>query len=266
MSKPRILPLHARRYGDAGGHASPLLFLHGLLGSGTNWHTQAQRLATKREILVPDLRNHGRSPHSPETGYDAMVSDLLALLVREGLGRVTLVGHSMGGKLAMLAALRAPQCVERLVVVDIAPVRYPNRYEAIFATLGSLDLAALKSRREADRQLEDCLPDPTLRQFLLQNLVKEDKGWVWRVNLPALAEQAEQLMGFEPLAGLEPFRGPVLVIYGGASDYVSETHAETFRQWFPAARLECVEGAGHWVHAERPDDFQQALDAFIDAD
>jgi pimeloyl-ACP methyl ester carboxylesterase len=266
MSKPRILPLHARRYGDARGDAPALVFLHGLLGSGSNWHTQAQRLAPGRQVLVPDLRNHGRSPQSPETGYDAMVSDLLALLVREDLDRVTLVGHSMGGKLAMLAALRAPQRVERLVVVDIAPVRYPNRYEAIFAALQSLDLAALTSRREADRQLEDRLPDPGLRQFLLQNLVKANRGWAWRVNLPVLAEQAERLMGFEPLAGLEPFEGPVLAIYGGESDYVSEGHAELFRPWFPAARLECVEGAGHWVHAERPDGFQQALDAFIDED
>lgn len=263
MVAPTTVPLSLRRYGEHSPDDSPIVFLHGLLGSGSNWHTHAQWLSETRRVLSPDLRNHGRSAHSADVSYGAMAADVLAMLTEESIERATLVGHSMGGKVAMIAALLEPDRVERLVVVDIAPVSYPNRYERVFDALQSLDLGSLTSRREADERLMVQIPDIGMRQFLLQNLVKEAQGWAWRVNLTVLAEMAEVLMGFEGPETAGPYNGPSLVIHGAESDYVRDSHIEAFRRHFPQVVFERIEGAGHWVHAEQPQRFMDVLLRFF---
>lgn len=263
MARPSTIPLNLRRHGEHTQDGSPLVFLHGLLGSGSNWHSHARRLAEGRAVLVPDLRNHGRSGHSPDVSYSAMAADIVALLDREGIERANLVGHSMGGKVAMVSALVAPDRVERLVVVDIAPVTYPSRYQPIFEAMRSLDLDSLADRREADQRLLRRLPDGVLRQFLLQNLQRNERGWSWRINLSALADGEAVLMGFETPVDLEPYRGPTLVIHGAQSDYVLSSHTEAFHRHFPNAEFREIEGAGHWVHAEQPERFLEILSRFI---
>lgn len=254
------LQLHYRSYGDPGSR--PLLLLHGLLGSSANWHSIARALEGGFRVLVPDLRNHGRSPHSQDTDYPLMAADLAALIRRLELGAADLVGHSLGGKVAMQLALQAPDMVRSLVVVDIAPVRYDHRFESMITALQGLDLGSLTNRQQADRQLADLLDDPGLRQYLLQNLVKEQGRWRWRMYLDGLIRAMPDLMDF-PVATGRQFPGPALFLYGGASTYVLPEHAGAIRERFPMARLRMVPGAGHWVYAEQPEAFLLALNGFL---
>lgn len=254
------LQLHYRSYGDPG--ARPLLLLHGLLGSSANWHSIARALEGDYRVIVPDLRNHGRSPHSPDMDFPLMAADLAALIKRLELGAADLVGHSLGGKVAMQLALAAPEQVRGLVVVDIAPVRYDHRFQTIIAALQALDLASLIDRRQAEEQLADLLDDPALRQYLLQNLAKEAGRWRWRMNLDGLVRAMPELMDFPPAPGRQ-FPGPALFVYGGTSAYVQPEHAGPIRERFPLARLRMVPGAGHWVYAEQPEAFLLALTAFL---
>ncbi len=257
------LQLHFRSYGDSGSR--PLLLLHGLLGSSANWHSIARTLERGFRVVVPDLRNHGRSPHSQQMDYPLMAADLTALIQRLELGAADLVGHSLGGKVAMQLALQAPELVRGLVVVDIAPVRYDHRFQTMIDALQGLDLARLDNRQQADRQLAGHLEDPGLRQYLLQNLVKEQGRWRWRMHLDGLIRAMPDLMDFPSAPGRQ-FPGPALFIYGGASAYVQPEHAGAIRERFPLARLRMVPGAGHWVYAEQPEAFLQALIAFLGKD
>jgi esterase len=254
------LQLHFRSYGDPGSR--PLLLLHGLLGSSANWHSIARALESGFRVVVPDLRNHGRSPHSQEMDYPLMAADLEALIQRLELGAADLVGHSMGGKVAMQLALQAPELVRSLVVVDIAPVRYDYRFGAMTTALQGLDLAGLDNRQQADRQLGVLLDDPGVRQYLLQNLVKAEGQWRWRVYLDGLIRAMPDLLGF-PAASGDQFPGPALFLHGGGSDYVQPAHASAIRERFPLARLRMVPGAGHWVYAEQREAFLRAVTAFL---
>jgi len=257
------LDLHYRSYGDPQLNGTPLVLLHGLLGSASNWHSVARRLSVGWHVLVPDLRNHGRSPHSDEIGYPAMASDLARLLNRLGWRQVTLVGHSMGAKVAMWLALQEPGRVERVVAVDMAPARYPNRFQRIFSALESLPLDRIANRAEADEHLAGSVDTPSVRQFLLQNLTLENGTWSWRVNVAALRHGIADLLDFpEPPSGRQ-FIGPSLFLYGGSSDYLKPEHEVAIRRFFPYARTRNVPGAGHWVYADQPEAFLQALGSFL---
>jgi len=245
------------------GHGPPLLCLHGLLGSGTNWRSIGRRLAERgRRVLLVDLRNHGRSPHAPGMRYAELAGDVLALLEREGIERAALLGHSMGGKCAMHLALAAPERVERLVVADIAPRPSGHEHAALLAALRALPAAALASRRAADAALAAHLPDPALRQFLLQNLVPGSEPR-WRVDLAAIAAALPDLAGFDPPPAGARYPGPALFVRGERSDYLSEADLPLIEGWFPRARLVTVAGAGHWLHAERPDAFLAVIAPFL---
>jgi len=248
----------------ATGSGPPLVLLHGLYGSGNNWRTQARELAERYRVLLPDLRNHGRSPHAPDMDYRSLAADIDALLDGEGIERAAVVGHSMGGKAAMALALTRPQRVAALVVVDIAPVAYDHDHDAIIAALQGLDLERLTRREDADAALAADIPEAMVRQFLLTNLQRRDGGWAWRIPLDILADQRRVVEGWPPLEGRWP--GPAAFIHGGASDYVNAEGAAAIRRYFPAARVEALPGVGHWVHAEAPGDFGQRLRAFLDAD
>jgi esterase len=251
------LPLHAQRYG---GDATrlPLVLLHGLFGAGGNWQGIARRLAAERRVLVPDLRNHGASPHAPAMDYASLAADVGALLDAEGIAQALVAGHSLGGKVAMWLALEAPARIAALGVVDIAPVRYPPGFEALVTALAALPLADIAGREDADRRLREPIPDARVRGFLLQNLQRSEHGWRWRCNLDAIAQALPALRGFPDAAGRQ-FPGPAWFLYGTASAYVGQAQLPAIRTLFPLARLRAVPNAGHWVQTDQPDAFVAAL-------
>jgi len=246
------------------GSGPPLLILHGLFGSGSNWGRIARELATDHRVLVADLRNHGRSPHAPGMSYAELAADVAALLDRLGTGPVTVVGHSMGGKTAMRLALEHPERVARLVVVDIAPRAYRGNQDGVLAALQALDLDGTTRRAEVDARLAAHLPDPSLRAFLLTNLELHEGAFRWRVNLPALVAGIDDIEAF-PTDGLGSYAGPTLFLAGRESDYLQPDDPARIRTLFPHAELAWIDGAGHWVHAAQPDAFLAALRGFLAA-
>src|ERR1700693_1021351 len=252
--------LAATEYGAT--DAPPLAILHGLFGSGRNWASIAQRLAAKRRGIVFDLRTHGASAWAGGMQYGEMAEDVLAMLDERGYRRAALLGHSMGGKAAMMAALRDPDMVERLVVVDIAPVDYRPHHLALAQAMRGLDLTGIKRRSEADQALATAIPDAGERGFLLQNLVFEDDHARWRVNLEAIERKMPDLVGFPAVPDNAVHRGPTLFIGGARSDYLLPEHEPEIRRLFPNAQIVRIEGAGHWVHAEQPAAFLQLVAPF----
>jgi esterase len=251
--------LHLREYGSVSAAGHPVLLLHGLFGSAVNWHGIARRLAAEgHRVLVPDLRGHGRSPAGDGVSYPAMAGDLVHLLDSHGIPRATVIGHSMGGKAAMWLALAAPDRVAALGAVDIAPVDYPDRHNALLAAMRALPLAQILDRRTADALLAPAVPDTAVRGYLLQNLEQGAGGWRWRVDLSALAAAMADLRGF-PDPGTAQFPGPALFVYGTESDYLGGGHLPRVRALFPLARLRPVPGAGHWVYADQPEGFFAAI-------
>lgn len=253
--------------GGAGGAAErsahpPVVVLHGLFGSARNWTTVSRRLAGEYEVLAPDLRNHGASPWSETMTYDVMAADVAALLERSRRP-VSLIGHSMGGKAAMLLALQRPDLVDRLVVVDVAPVAYPTGFGAYARAMRAVDLVGVTRRAEVDAQLAPAVPDRAVRAFLLQNLLLDPPGARWRVNLPVLEREMPVISGFPPVAAGLSYAGATMFVSGGRSDYVRGEHAEIVLELFPRADFRVVRDAGHWVHAERVDDFLAAVRPFL---
>lgn len=256
----KILELVSRSFGDRG---APVAILHGLFGSGRNWHTVARRTAINHRVLVPDLRNHGASPHSKAMDYPHVAADILALLDRYRIDRTALVGHSFGGKTAMWLALTEPARVERLVVVDIAPVRYETGFEAIADAMRKLPLAAIKTRKDADDHLAATIKESSLRQFLLQNLIGKQDEYRWRVNLDILSAVMPGLGDFPLSPDTIPYDGKTLFIGGSDSPYIKREHHQTIFQWFPKARIEMVPNAGHWVQAQQPEAFHDLVERFL---
>ncbi len=259
MSSGAAVELNTRVMGEG----EPLLLLHGLFGAGGNWATLAKRWSGHRQVVLADARNHGASPHVPEHDYPAMVADTLQLLDRLGIARCDLLGHSMGGKTAMLFALKYPERVRRLVVADMAPVGYSHTHAPYIDAMLAVDLASVASRQDVDLALRTAVPEAGLRQFLLTNLVRDADGFRWRLNLPVLRESMSSLIGYDVLGADDRFEGESLFIHGAQSDYVSEAHRTVIRRHFPAARIEALAGAGHWLHAEQPDAFFSAVEQFL---
>lgn len=256
-----MLKLHLRTYGPPDRPC--VLLLHGLFGSSSNWGAVARQLEPHYRVLVPDLRNHGQSPHHRDCGYPAMVDDVLHLLDTHDVGAATLVGHSMGGKVAMHLALNHPQRVDRLAVVDMSPVRYTHNFDAVLGGFGAVDLATIRSRADADRQMASSVNGGGVRAFLLQNLVKDAQGWRWRLNLSALAAAQAEITGFPDQRSGATFDGDAQFIHGVLSDYVTPAYEPTIRRFFPRASLCPVDGAGHWVYADQPQGFMTCLQAML---
>lgn len=240
-----------------------IVILHGLLGSGRNWRGVAKALADEFRVHVLDLRNHGNSPHAEPMDYAAMVPDVEKWLAANNPGPVHLVGHSMGGKLAMAVACRqSDHRVRSLVVVDIAPKAYGPRWRAEFAAMRSLDIGAMASRREVEQALEPAVPDWAFRKFFLTNLERRPEGgFRWTVNLPILEAALPELFA-HPLGNAEHFAGPTLFLRGELSDYVADDDLERIRAHFPSGHLETVPGAGHNVHFEQSERFVRAVKDF----
>jgi esterase len=232
------------------GQGEPLLILHGLFGSLDNWGSQAKALAQQFQVISVDLRNHGRSPHSDEMSYAAMAQDLIELLDSLNSARARILGHSMGGKVAMQLALNVPERIERLIVVDIAPVQYPHHHDDVFKGLFAVELNTLKSRADAEKQLAPLVEDPMVRAFLLRNLYRTDAGgFAWRINLEGLHRS---YAGIAAAPQGTPFEGPTLFIKGGNSDYIRPHHRDALLALFPNAGYKVIDGAGHWPQAEKP--------------
>lgn len=248
--------LHLIRHGSQADHPA-LLIAHGLLGSARNWGVVARRLSEDREVVVVDMRNHGESFHDPRHDYPAMAGDLAEVIEAEG-PPMDVLGHSMGGKAAMVLALSRPELVRKLVVLDIAPVGYAHTQMPQIEAMRRVDLATVGSRAEAEGQMR---ADPGLAPFLLQSL--DLAGRRWRVNLDALAANMGTVVGFPEVQGR--FEGPVLFLSGKESTYVLPEHRGRIKELFPKARFARIKGAGHWVHADRPRETEAAVRAFLDA-
>jgi pimeloyl-ACP methyl ester carboxylesterase len=271
------LTLHGRTLGEAGPR---VVFVHGLFGQGKNWTTVARGLSDRHRVTLLDLPNHGHSPWTDRVDYVDMAELVAAELAAAG-EPVTLVGHSMGGKVAMTLALRRPELLRALVVVDIAPVEYPlqggrtddedeeaSPFAAFIAAMKAMDLDALETREDADAALRTAVPSRMVRSFLLQSLVRDGVGagggWRWRLNLDLLERDLGELRRFpDPPAGAT-YDGPVLWVAGANSHYVLPRDRERMDELFPATRLVRIKNAGHWVHSEQPEVFLQTLRAFLD--
>lgn len=244
------------------GEGPDLVILHGLFGSLDNWRGPARILARKFRVWLLDQRNHGRSPHSDEFHYAAMAEDLGAFLDRQGLGRVHLLGHSMGGKAAMSFASRQQKRVSRLIVEDMGPGAYSPRHEGVFRGMLNLPLARLRSRSEAEKLLRKDVPEAEVRGFLLKNLYRRDDGvWAWRCNLPVLFASYRHLLSALPIDG--PVFCPTLFVKGELSDYLDSTHQGKLFARFVHRKMATVQNAGHWVHAEQPEAFLRIIEAFL---
>lgn len=243
------------------GEGPPLIIMHGLFGSLGNWAGIARQLAAEFHVICVDLRNHGKSPHDPLMTYDIMARDIVKLLDQLGYDQAHILGHSMGGKVAMQLALNHADYVKKLIVVDIAPVRYPRQHDNVFEGLRSIDLAALKSRNDADEQLAAHIPEASVRAFLLTNLYrKEQNSFDWRMNLEGLYQAYDDIAA-APHG--EPFNGPTLFIKGGNSDYLLGEYRSTILSHFPNAGYQIMRNTGHWPHAEQPTEFTGIVRRFL---
>lgn len=248
-------------HGESGGRPA-LLIVHGLFGSARNWGAIAKRMSDDRQVIAVDMRNHGTSPFLPGHDYPALAADLARVIERHGAS-MDVMGHSMGGKAAMWLALSRPELLGRLVIADIAPVAYGHSQSHLIAAMRGLDLGALTDRRAADAALAAQITEPGVRAFLLQSLDLKTDPPRWRLNLDALEAGMAGIIGWPETDGLAPFAGKTLFLAGAASDYVRPEHRPLIRGLFPQAMIARIPGAGHWLHAEKPREFEAALRAFL---
>jgi esterase len=240
-----------------------LTILHGLFGAGGNWHTLSRSVfADFRHVVVPDLRNHGQSPHSSRMDYESMAADVEEVWDRLDLPVSDLVGHSMGGKVAMQLALTVPERVSRLVVVDIAPRSYPASHLDVIKALRGAKPGEKASRREVEDALSLHIPNRAVRQFLLKNLRRTSAGsYEWTVNLDDIEGNYDRISG--GLSALTTYDGPALFIRGGRSDYIQDDDYQVIRAYFPAAEVVTIPEASHWVHAEAQEAFGELVSEFL---
>ena len=236
------------------GQGEPLLILHGLFGSSRNWQSLARQYAEHFDVISVDLRNHGQSFHAAEMDYAVMAEDVKQLIETLQLQSVRMIGHSMGGKVALRLAIDQGDLIDRMVVADIAPVNYQHDHNETLNALLAVDLTAIGSRADADDQLKPQIAEAPLRAFLLQNLKREENRWLWRVNLQAIENHMSDLTSFDLPASVQ-VDTPALFIHGTGSDYVGEPERQIIQGQFSKARLVPVSGAGHWLHAEKPEVF-----------
>ena len=250
---------------DDRGVGPPLVVLHGLFGAKRNWASIAKALSPHHRVLTVDLRNHGASPWDPAHDYPALAGDVARFIRTHVGGPAAVLGHSMGGKAAMVLALEAPDLVERLVVVDIAPAASRTTLIDALRAMQQVPLAACTRRSEVEAALAASIADPAVRAFLVQNVTTGPNGLGWAVNLAALEQNFAAIAGFPEIPDGCSYRGPTLFVVGERSDYVRPEHHGEIARLFPAATIEVVAGAGHWVHAESPAAFLSVVSGFLSA-
>ncbi|WP_338662316.1 alpha/beta fold hydrolase [Pararoseomonas sp. SCSIO 73927] len=240
------------------GEGPPLVLLHGLFGQARNFGALQRRLAANgRRVVALDLPNHGASPHAPSMDYRVMADSVAETLEAKGIARAAVMGHSMGGKAAMMLALTRPEVVARLLVSDIAPVAYPSRWVPLVGAMRAVPPGA--ARAEVDAALAPAEPDPGVRAFIVANRRPDASGW--RIGLEGIAASLPAIMGWED-AGGATYDGPTLVVAGERSPYIRAEDRPGIRALFPRARFLTVKGAGHWVHADQPDGFAAVVEGF----
>ncbi len=257
------MKLHHQRYGTSGDQ--PLIILHGLFGSSDNWDSLSKDFAKARlDVIVPDLRNHGRSGHSNTMTYKEMSHDLLVLIDSLGLSQVNLLGHSMGGKVAMRFAFDHPEKVNRLIVADISPhASNGNIHRKLIDYMLSVDLNNLSSRRDIDTRMKETVPDDRIRLFLLKNIYRKDKNsFGWRINLEAISNNLDKI--FSAIETSTAFSRPALFLRGEHSAYIADKDIPQIKELFTNARFETIKNGTHWLHADNPEDFSKEVLAFIE--
>ncbi|MCP5371382.1 MAG: alpha/beta fold hydrolase [Hyphomicrobiales bacterium] len=255
------MPLAHTAYGSG----PDVIVLHGLFGSARNWAGVAKALSAHHRVHALDLRNHGDSFWADGMAYADMADDLRRFMADRHLGGAAVIGHSMGGKAAMVLALHDPHLVGRLLVADVAPAGYGHSFADYVAAMAAVDLAGIDRRAQVDAQLAAAIPEDGLRAFLLQNLVRGPGGLRWRVNLDALAAHMAAIGDFPDIRPGQAYRGPTLFLAGGRSDYIEPHHHGLIHRLFPHARIAVLPGAGHWLHAEQPRAFVAAARDFLAA-
>ncbi|MCP3906629.1 MAG: alpha/beta fold hydrolase [Oceanicoccus sp.] len=244
------------------GEGEPLILLHGLFGMGDNLASIARPLSEYFTVYQLDLRNHGRSFWADSMRFEDMAADVLAFMGKKGLGQVHLLGHSLGGKVAMQVALMAPGRVASLVVADIAPVYYDGNHNEVFAGINAIDLHRLASRQDAEHILQQHIEEDGVRLFLLKSLYKNEAGqFDWRLNTAAIERCYDDIR--QALTSDKPFNGPTLFIKGELSAYIQSNHREAIESLFPQAQLKVIQNAGHWLHAEKPVAFNNVVKQFL---
>ena len=247
------------------GEGKPLLILHGYFGMGDNWKSHANKFAEDGfQVHLIDQRNHGRSFHSDDFNYELLVEDLLAYIEYHQLEKVNLLGHSMGGKTAMLFAVEYPEHIKKLIVADISPREYPPHHHDILNALNSIDFSVQNSRKLVDDKLAELIPQVGIRQFLLKNTYWREKGQIdFRFNLISLTENNIEVGAALPSFTI--FEGDTLFLRGGNSDYITTEDESLINAHFPKANVKTIENAGHWLHAENPKDFYSEAIVFLGA-
>ncbi|WP_406870803.1 alpha/beta fold hydrolase [Thioclava sp. 'Guangxiensis'] len=239
----------------------PLLIVHGLFGSARNWGVIQKRLSDGREVLAVDQRNHGDSPQLDSQSYFDMAGDIAQVIEAHG-GKMDVLGHSMGGKAVMVLALTRPELINRLIVADIAPVGYAHSQNSLVRAMKGLDLEGLTLRSEANRRLSETVASEPVRAFLLQSLDLKSEPAQWKLNLDVLEREMDKIVGFPDVTG--SFNGETLFVYGGASDYVRPEFQPRIDALFPQNSMVRLEGVGHWLHAEKPREFEDIIREFLD--
>jgi esterase len=252
------MKLHFKKFGSG----PPLIILHGVFGSSDNWKTLANHLMITFEVYLVDQRNHGLSPHSDDLNYQVMTDDLKELLHNAQIEKCYLLGHSMGGKTAMNFAVQYPEKIMKLIIVDIAPKRYPPHHQNILQGVHSLKINEINTRKEADDLLSTTINNSGIRQFILKNLSRNPEGlFYWKINWKAIEDNIQAIGA--PLLSHDLFTGEVLFIRGAQSDYILNEDEPLLKKHFPDADLMTIQKAGHWVHAEQPVALLALINQFI---
>jgi len=256
------MQLHFKEYGQG----SPLIILHGLFGSSDNWHGIALKLAEHFHVFALDLRNHGQSPHSAEMNFGDMAGDVAQFIEEHRPGESVVLGHSLGGKVAMQLALLHPEMLRALVAVDISPRSYAPAHTEILDAMLGLELSAFSSRSQIEAALSPAIPDTATRRFLLKNVASAaDGSFRWKLNLRGIHDNYSRLNGAVPAQPAPPFAKPSLFIRGGMSDYVGDADWPDILKLFPTAQLAAIPDAGHWIHADAPDRFIVVVKEFLES-
>ncbi len=253
-----IIDLTFDVFGDT--NKKPIIILHGFFASTRNWRACAEKLSQHHCVYVLDARNHGASPHHSVMDYQAMAGDVVRFIAQHNLVKAHIVGHSMGGKTAMWLALNYPECVDRLIVVDIAPISYTHDFTPLIHSLKALPLPLLTNRKQAELLLADAIPELSYRQFLLQNLLLINGSYRWRIDLDIFERNADNIVAFPSTDNLAPFYGSTLFIAGEHSRYISKNSTQML---FPVAIHQTVADAEHWVHVQQPEAFLKMVADFL---
>lgn len=253
------MQLHYKKIGDNG---SSLLILHGLLGSLDNWHSIAKQLSDKHQVYIIDQRNHGSSPHDDAIDYEILAQDIVDFCAQHQINKTNVLGHSMGGKVAMLLALLHPQLIDKLIVADIAPTYYDGGHETILFAMAEAPLKSAQKREEVELFLQPRIQEFSVRQFILKNLTRDVEGkFIWKCNFEALIKNYRKLMDFPIIPA--SFLGETYFLKGEKSNYINQDNWDACDSYFPNNKMYEIKNAGHWLHADNPTQFVEKVSEIL---